>query len=404
MSESFAIYFKPKEVLLTLLHTDDHYSLQSEVKSWDNVQTPDSTTVIDELPSFLSEGEVFVVDSVNSGKGRANETNLYSAIVAPLLERLEINHTYIETTSASSITEFAQNFNTPDAKIIFLSGDTSINEFINGLTLQKKSQSQSQSAKSIYLYPIPLGTGNSFALSLDLTSPLQSVSRLLASKQASPLHLYNLSLPQGSFHLVQNSAGDVVESADLKFIVVFSWAFHASLVADSDTPELRKHGLERFQIAARNNLSRTQEYEGDIIITNAKSGGKDVIEGPFAYFLLTPSTRFEPTFDISPKGNIFDTNLYLVAFRTQRNHDSYIMDIMMQAYDKGKHTENPDVIYRRINRDEQVTLLTKNSQELQQRRFCVDGSIIALPNVSSHKIDVQAAGNTVSGYELFVIH
>lgn len=340
------------------------------------------------LPSYLTERKVIIIDSVKSGTGRTPGKDIYLDILDPLFKELSIEHEYHATKSATSISELALSLKDHKVSIIFISGDTSINEFINSLNDSEKGE--------IAIFPIPGGTGNSLSLSLNITNPLDAIIRLFSAGTTLPLNLYEVDFPQGSHYLIANELGSPVPS-HLKFLVVLSWGFHASLVADSDTPELRKHGIKRFQLAAHQNLSRDQKYEGDFYINDVE------LNGPFAYWLVTASQRFEPTFEISPKGDILKDELYVVTFNTQ-NTQYYIMDIMKEVYDKGSHIKNPNVVYKKLDKNDKIQLKTKNSKPLIQRRFCVDGSIIALPETESHEIYIHVKDNSQHSWKLYIIH
>ncbi|KAI5949927.1 hypothetical protein KGF54_005405 [Candida jiufengensis] len=373
-STTYSIYYKPKSLRIELIQNEDSTFQLSE----SNSEKSEKDIIINSIPNFL-QNKVYIIDSINSGSGRLKK-NIYTEIIDPLFSLLDINHEYFKTTSPNSITDFASNFKDENSTIIFLSGDTSINEFVNGLSTKNK----------INIYPIPCGTGNSLALSLGLTNQLQAVAHLISSTKNSPLYTYEIELPSNSYYLIQNEPKSKINKP-LKFIVVFSWAFHASLVADSDTPALRKFGIERFQIAAKKNLESKQEYEGDLKINN------EIIKGPFAYFVITSAQKFEPTFEISPKGKILDNDLYLIAFKSGLD----IMEIMMQVYDKGNHINNSNVIYKKIEKNDKIELDIRNSKELNQRRFCIDGSIIALPETENHKITIKIKDD--SDLNLYII-
>ena len=340
--------------------------------------------------------KVYVIDSINSGSGRKRESSVYFQLLKPIFDdHLKIPHIYISTTSVSTIHDFAGQLGEieeDEVTVIFISGDTSINEFANGLTT-------TTSRKTINIFTIPSGTGNSLALSLGLVDEIDAVKKLLTSKENPvPLNLYEVSFPSGSYYLIQDVKGPEI-TKPLKFLVVISWAFHASLVADSDTPELRVHGLDRFKMAAHENLSQEQKYEGAVTINDK------VINGPFAYWLFTPARRFEPTFEILPDGNIFDDNLYFISFNSEDDSSGkYIMDIMKDVYNKGAHIQNKKVTYQKVQRGDRITLNIENSKEKRKRRFCVDGSIVALPEVDDHVIDVSITGNLVNNWVLNILH
>ncbi|KAI5962072.1 uncharacterized protein KGF55_003147 [Candida pseudojiufengensis] len=370
---NYSLYYEPKSLRIELEQKEDS-TFRFNVT---NSPNSNEDTLIKSIPEFL-KNNVYIIDSVNSGSGR-EDLNLYTEIIKPLFSTLEIEYNYIQTKNADTINEFASTFNTPNSTIIFLSGDTSINEFVNNLKYKEH----------INIYPIPSGTGNSLALSLGLTSQIQAVAHLLISEKISPLFTYEVELPSNSYYLVQDKPKDKINQP-LKFLVVFSWAFHASLVADSDTQELRKHGLQRFQIAAKQNLEKEQKYEANLKIND------EIVEGPFAYFVLTSAEKFEPTFEISPNGNILKDELYLIAFKTGID----IMEVMMQVYDKGSHIKNSNVIYKKIYKDDKLELDILFSKDLIQRRFCLDGSIIALPETENHKIKIKTSSDT----NLYIIH
>ena len=71
-----------------------------------------------------------------------------------------------------------------------------------------------------------------------------------------------------------------------------SWGFHASLVADADAPEMRSTGTEKFQAAAKQNLTPPlHAYRGTISIVRPESTVWEEIEdtndeGHF-YFVVT---------------------------------------------------------------------------------------------------------------------
>lgn len=380
---SYNLSYQPKNIALEFGENDGKYFLRLGHPS-----ATGKTLHLSTLPSYLIDKKVIVIDSIKSGTGRTPGKDIYLDIINPLFKQLSIKHEYHATKSATSISELAQNLQDHEATILFISGDTSINEFINSLNKSEIGE--------ITIFPIPGGTGNSLSLSLNITNPLDAIIRLFSSTKILPLNLYEIDFPQGSRYLIANELGSQV-SSHLKFLIVVSWGFHASLVADSDTPELRSHGIKRFQIAAHQNLNREQKYEGDFYINDIE------LNGPFAYWLVTASQRFEPTFEISPEGDILKDGLYAVAFNTQNTED-YIMDIMKQVYDKGSHIRNPNVIYEKLQKNDKILLKTKNSKPLLQRRFCVDGSIVALPETESHEIYIHVRDNSQHSWKLYIIH
>lgn len=351
--------------------------------------------VLDPSSVALRGDDVYVVDSVKSGTRGRPEDGLYNRVLGPVLRDIVgVPHRYIATQNAELIGEFAASLEAHGrpVTVILISGDLLVNELVNQLSRGNGG--------FLRLVTVPLGTGNSLALSIGLTCEFKAVQKLLTYKPDSikPLNLYEAEFPLHSRFLVQEKpVGDIVTPQ--KFVVVISWAFHAALVADSDTPEMRQHGLDRFKLAAFSNLLLEQRYEGSTTINGR------VFEGPYAYWVVTPAKRFEPTFEVLPQGNIFDRNLHWVAFKSEDDHNEgkYIMDVMHQVYNKGLHVTNPNVWYEKVVDGQTIVLKTKNAAGGRQRRFCLDGAIVELPEADLHEVTVRLTGNKHNDWNLFIV-
>lgn len=342
--------------------------------------------LVPQLPLHLCGRDVVVIDSIYSGTGRADAKDVYQQVLAPLLRVLEVAHTYLKSESAHFIEDYAGSFNGRDSLVIFISGDTSIGEFINGLA---------EGEGSITFFNVPAGTGNSLALSLDVFTIADAVRLLFVPKTVIPLNLYSAEFPVGSYYTLQNVKTKEV-GGPVKFVVVLSWGFHASLVADSDTPELRKHGVKRFAIAAGENLGHEQKYEGRTVIAG------ETYDGPYAYWLLTPARRFERTFEILPQGDIASDELYFVSFNTEYDNEHYIVDIMKKVYDQGKHVEDARVTYSVVKQDQEVVLTVSAHAPKWRRRFCLDGSVVVVPD-GHVEVKVASTGNIQKGRKLYLL-
>lgn len=356
---------------IKLTTTDQAYAIEVVDESCDATVTT--------LPDYFQR-KIVIIDSVNSGSGRT-EKNIYKSILKPLLDKFQIDAEYVSTDSPTAIANFAEKLPTDDYLIIFISGDTSINELVNNLEMRDGDG-------SIVVFPIPAGTGNALALSLGIVDVPTAITKLFTGN-ISNLHLYQIDLPKGSAYLVNQEKIPIVKPVN--FLVVFSWAFHASLVADSDTPELRKFGLDRFKMAASDNLAREQSYPGQYLVNNK------TISGPFSYWVLTPAKKFEPTFEILPNGDILDNNLHIVSFNT----DTDIMEVMMQIYQQGQHIHNPKVVYEKVDGK---LVLNATTNEPIERRFCIDGAIIALPGEIEQSIEIKLVGNSYNNWTIQVLH
>ncbi|CUM46021.1 uncharacterized protein AC631_01154 [Debaryomyces fabryi] len=343
---------------------------------------------VENIPSVnLSEvshlhKDITIIDSILSGIGRNEDQDIYRRIIEPLFQLLGIKHRYLVTQNKNSVKEFAKSLDpSMERTIIFLSGDTSISEFVNDLP-------NAEQEATLNIIIIPCGTGNSLSLSLGADSTIKAVANILFGSKI-PFNLYQATFPKGSNFLLQDMKTEIKEP--LVFTTVLSWAFHASIVADSDTKELRKFGIERFKMAAMKNLEQEQNYKGSIMIDDTS------VNGPFAYWLVTGATRFEPTFEILPHGDIGDDSLYMVAVSAK--YGSELLDIMKEVYDSGRHIENEKVTYIKITKGQKIKLkLGADSKN----RFCLDGSIILLPELEC-EITIESVGNLHKKWSLFLL-
>ena len=99
----------------------------------DNLQPP-SSALNPPTCSLDTHTELYVIDSVKSGTGRTPETDFYGKVIKPVFKTLNLKHTYLKTTSPTSVASFASGLDcTRSYMMLFLSGDTSISEFLNNL-------------------------------------------------------------------------------------------------------------------------------------------------------------------------------------------------------------------------------------------------------------------------------
>ncbi|KAH7921488.1 hypothetical protein BV22DRAFT_1114386 [Leucogyrophana mollusca] len=211
-----------------------------------------------------------------------------------------------------------------DVTIILGSGDGTLHEIINALSLVTlKGVRENKPASPIRLALVPCGTANAlyssfFPPDTDIENPsyrLRSVKAFLAGSGAVPLTLAFTTLSSPPAPTVKRP--QVTVSA-----VVTSTALHASILHDSESLRKEIPGIDRFKVAARNNITQwynsyvkllpipsvgvVQIYDPD---TNSFLPHEDSDEdnpivdmyGPFAYFLSTVNVdRLEPAFCISP--------------------------------------------------------------------------------------------------------
>ncbi|GME78992.1 unnamed protein product [Ambrosiozyma monospora] len=379
-----------KTTLITLSETESEYALEQFPAKTSH--TNNSPTLLSihktSLPTYLTNSEITVIDSIKSGN-RISTKSVYKQLLSPLFKLLDVKHTYLETRSQHTIKEFGSTISTTTTTtesgknghlIIFISGDTSISEFINGIP---------DIHPDIFILPIPQGTGNALSQSLNIQTPIDSIKALLTTAKPHKFQLYNALFTQPSY-VLHSDERESETVTSLKFFVVGSWCLHSTLVGESDTPELRKFGRDRFRMAANQLLSTNPEFKGGISkierVDNVNDNDNDN-DGDFketnvlfedgqslSYFVLAGVPKFEKTFEISPLSDPKSESLYLVYFRHLDAADT--MEIMKQAYDKGAHVKNKDVSYVEIKKTDQVVLSIADDMERRLSKVCLDGTIV----------------------------
>lgn len=365
--------------------------------------------VVSECPSDLrSPRSVHAIVSTKAGTGQAEKA--WEAVVRPLLEHLQglgrgdsaaSGYSVLVTQDENSVKEFARgplSKDGPEQTVILLSGDGGTSDLLN-------ARDPSSPAPTIAI--LPLGTGN--ALFHSIHKPLYNPTgpgslvlglRTLCRGTPSPLPAFSARFPPGS-KLVR-SAEDPESWEDVREVlgaVVFSHGFHASLVWESDTPRYRAHGAARFKMVAEELLRESHAYQVSVSVRRPGEGGfkslqrvagepgadGDVAE--VGYLLVAMVSNLEKTFAISPAGSPLDGRLRLVHFGAVGGERT--MEIMMAAYDGGKHVKMEDVGYEEVEGVE-VGLL---EEDARWRKICVDGIIVEVPK--GGRVYLDRAGSPV---------
>jgi diacylglycerol kinase family enzyme len=268
-----------------------------------------------------------VVVSTGSGTGQAQsfyETHLTDTFKSLGFKQGE--HFFVHfTESEDTITELTKDVFLPAANtgavisIILLSGDGGVVDIINAILTS--SRGRDFACPEITL--LPLGTGNALANSLSITADESMGLSTLMQGQSSPLPILRATFSPGSRLLIHEGSeeAELFNHNDKPTIwgaVVCSWGMHASLVADSDTTEYRKHGVERFQMAAKAALypedgSSPHRYRGRVSVLHG-SEWRELEEQEHAYVLATFVSNLEKNFTISPASMPLDGKLRLIHF------------------------------------------------------------------------------------------
>ncbi|UPX14691.1 uncharacterized protein EKO05_0005166 [Ascochyta rabiei] len=331
--------------------------------------------------------ETHVVLSVGSGHQKA--AVFYEDCVGPLLATLYPNDHqdfHVHTTqSATSVTELANDlfFTRANAgtalRIIVLSGDGGIIDLVNGLS--SHTTSPSYIAPQVVL--VPLGTANALYHSINAGKENIWGLTALASSQTRPLPVFTASFSPGARLLTNEARSEEELPADfssgqpsLHGAVVCSWGMHATLVADSDTAEYRKFGVERFKMAAKEALypadgSAAHAYKAKVSVLKGETW-TPLEENEHMYILATMVSNLEQPFCISPHSKPLDGSLHLVHFGPTSGDEA--MRLMGLAYQGGKHIEDPTVNYEAI--DGLRIEFDGREGDARWRRICIDGKIV----------------------------
>lgn len=265
--------------------------------------------------------------------------------------------------------------------IILLSGDGGVVDIVNALL----SSSQSKSYVKPVIGLLALGTGNALANSTGLRRGHDHGLRSLLSGKPHTLPTFTALFSPGSTFLIDEGTKDEpLPVGDKGYGVVYgavvcSWALHASLVADSDTTEYRKHGNERFAMAAKELLFPSDKpashvYKGKITRydkdMNENEVGHVIPREGHMYVLASLVSNLEEHFQISPHSKPLDGQLRLLHFGPIPSAEA--TTIMGRAFAGGLHIHEEGVTYENID----GFRIDFEEDDGRWRRVCVDGKIV----------------------------
>ncbi|KAM4056947.1 diacylglycerol kinase catalytic domain-containing protein [Hirsutella rhossiliensis] len=363
---------------------------------------------VSQLPSHLCSGndnQVDVVVSVKSGLGLA--LTFWQAVLRPLLElahqvlgsSLQLPSAVV-TEDARSVRQFArtlqrgQERGAPSSRtVILLSGDGGVVDLLNG------HEAVSGSPRPL-LALLPLGTGNALFHSLHKPvasdpgpSPLVLGLRTLFLGASADLPVFQATFSPGAHtvshvEVVKQTGGAPVARQDtpvstLHAAIVASYGFHASIVFESDTPEYRAHGDKRFGMVAQELLRESHPYKANLSVRSPSSARFE--QDPHqkhAYILVSMVSNLQRAFTISPANKPLDGRLHLVHFGPVGGERT--MDVMMKAYDGGRHVgmkwdDGEAVRYEEVGE----VVVEALDDDARWRKFCVDGIIVEVPKGGS---------------------
>ncbi|KAF2644882.1 hypothetical protein P280DRAFT_366217, partial [Massarina eburnea CBS 473.64] len=324
---------------------------------------------------------------ISPGSGTKKASLFYISVLQPVLETLfpkgHTNFLVHTTTSATTVSELSSDIFLPTAtaginlRIILLTGDGGILDILN--EFHTHPPSASYAAPELVL--LPLGTANALFHSSNAAKDNTWGLRALVSRTTKPLPTFTASFSPGARLLVDEARKENELPLDpstghrvLHGAVVGSWAMHAALVADSDTSEYRKYGIDRFKMAAKHALypstgDAPHVYKAGISLLRNDTWAS-LEEQEHMYVLLTLVSNLEQSFCVSPATKPLDGSMHVVHFGPTAGDEA--MRIMGLAYQGGKHVDDGAVRYEAVDG---LRIVFKEDED-RWRRICVDGKIV----------------------------
>ena len=293
---------------------------------------------IDMLPPHLrstplqTQINLHVIISTRSGTGLGEV--FFEDVVYPCLAALGLDSAYEthKTSSEKTVTELAESIFLPQAKsgvrqtVIVLAGDGAVVDLVNVFQSWLNNEDEATFVKPTIAL-IPMGTGNALANSAGVNSDATHGLRHLLRGSPQEIPTFQAIFSPGSELLIDEGRKVALLAKDGKSengviygAVVCSWGLHASLVGDSDTTEYRKHGSDRFAMAAKELLSpsdgsASHAYRGKVTPILGKGNGSDPLpEQQHMYVLATMVSNLEQNFKISPHSRPLDGQMRLLYF------------------------------------------------------------------------------------------
>ncbi|KAF4587367.1 Diacylglycerol kinase, catalytic domain protein [Ophiocordyceps camponoti-floridani] len=345
--------------------------------------------IISQLPRHLCRkdgSQVHIIVSTHSGTGLA--PTFWRTVLRPLLHLVcdmfgaRPPDEALMTDGVRAVRDFGVRLRggRGEQTVILLSGDGGVADLLDGYGVE-----EADTKPTIAL--LPLGTGNALFHSLHRlspdddgsagSSPLAKGLRTLFLGEAAGLPIFRASFSPGSrLATSSDDDDDDDESKPVSYIhgaIVASFAFHASLIHESDTRQYRLHGAQRFSLVAENLLQQPHAYRAEVT-----TDGETLPHDEHGYLVIAMTSNLERTFTISPASRPLDGRLHLV--RLGDLAADRVVQVMQRAYAGGSHVglawdDGEAVLYREVA-DVRVRLWDESER---WRKVCVDGTIVLVP-------------------------
>ncbi|KAK5781280.1 uncharacterized protein PWA37_004712 [Arxiozyma heterogenica] len=365
-----------KKYLITISNTSYYVLVTKDGSKYIKFELVEEKTNLNDNAMDLDNpflNNLIVLDSIKSGIGRNKDNDLFEIVIFPILQKLNIKYNYIKTNDSQCISNWTSTFQ-PDTfvtmtTVFFISGDTSISEFLNSLSTQKIGIEQTY----INILPLAMGTANALANSCGLNCPIVTLNLFLTNSLSSDCFpLYKVIFPDDSSKI---------------FFIIFSMGFHANLLHKTTLdPFYSKMGVEKFQLASKYIF---ENYDFKIPITvkySIKNNNNDgppllILDDLWSYFILINVPYLEENYIPSPESDPFKSELHVLGYLSKLSK-SDLYNRIMKGYSNciGDKIDFLDTRYEPVNRDIAIKLSPVNGNCLPKYCYeiCCDGLLFNL--------------------------
>ncbi|CAO3655662.1 unnamed protein product [Mucor fragilis] len=369
------------------------------------------------VPHHLTFPDTEVIVVLNPTSGARLAESQWASIVKPMFVTAgfaESNLTKITTERdgktralakalGQRILSTSQEAGKPAPIIISMGGDGTLHEVVNGLSDAAAAANVSQ--RQFRLAVIPAGSGNAFALGLSIDSIEQATLKIIKGLEEKPFYFMDVKFGHSEHdtHWQDHVVYDETKKP-VRLLVVLSWGFHAQIVSKSRY--LRYFmGNKRFSLVAMFLLTFLQQYQGELVLKEARTYNKDngEFDGPshtmtlekddrFTYFVVSKQHSLEKGFKIAPFASCLSEDMDVVVLR-EADKDS-LTKASIGAFQGGQHVKSAGVEYFKAK---ELLLRVQDKAEL-----CLDGEIHNLPSKGIVHIKVEKSSTEKLAFTIFV--
>ncbi|CEP15023.1 hypothetical protein [Parasitella parasitica] len=292
----------------------------------------------------------------------------------------------------------------PAPIIVSMGGDGTLHEVVNGLSDAAAAYKEAKQGQ-FRLAVVPAGSGNAFALGIGIESVEQATLKIIKGLEEKPFYFMDVKFGH-SLHNGDNWQDHIEYDATKKpvrLLVVMSWGFHAQIVSKSRY--LRYFmGNKRFSLVAMFLLKFLQQYEGELVLKDAKKydQGKQQFElqqtttltsdKKFTYFIVSKQHSLEKGFKIAPFASPLSSDMDVVVLR-DADADT-LTKASIAAFQGGEHVKSEDVEYFKTS---ELFLRVKDKAEL-----CLDGEIHDLPSKGIIHLQTEKSSTKKFSFTIFI--